>query len=101
MQEIYTHRDEEEHSVMHLHAPIPDSPTLELVDLGFVYSGTGHTEVLRGVNLKIPVGKVTAIVGASGSGKTTLLKLLLALYRPTGGGMKLGEAPISRLDAHD
>ena len=50
MQEIYTHRDEEEHSVMQLHAPIPASPTLELVDLGFRYPGAGQPEVLRGVN---------------------------------------------------
>ena len=99
MQEIYTHRDEEEHSVMQLHAPIPPSPTLELVDLGFRYPGAGQPEVLRGVNLKIPVGSVTAIVGASGSGKTTLLKLLLALYRPTDGEIALGGVPLSAVDA--
>ena len=55
-------------------------------------------EVLRGVNLRIPVAKVTAIVGASGSGKTTLLKLLLALCRPTGAEITLGEVPVSALD---
>ena len=75
MQEIYTHRDDEEHSLEQTRVAFPRSPVIELVDLRFRYPGAGQPEVLRGVNLTIPVGKVTAIVGASGSGKTTLLKL--------------------------
>jgi ATP-binding cassette subfamily B protein len=98
MQEIYTHRDEEDASLLQAQLAFPASPLLELVDLGFRYPGAGQPEVLRGVNLRIPAAKVTAIVGASGSGKTTLLKLLLALYRPTGGEITLGEVPISALD---
>ena len=99
MQEIYTHRDEEDASLMRARVEFPSSLVLELIDLGFRYPGVGQPEVLRGVNLKIPVAKVTAIVGASGSGKTTLLKLLLALYRPTGGEITLGEVPVSALDS--
>jgi ATP-binding cassette subfamily B protein len=98
MQEIYSHRDDEDHSLMQARVPFPESPIIELVDLSFRYPGAGQPEVLRGVNLTIPVGKVTALVGASGSGKTTILKLLLSLYRPTGGEISLGQVPLTALD---
>jgi ATP-binding cassette subfamily B protein len=98
MQEIYTHRDEEERSLMQARVAFPRSPVIELVALNFRYPGAGQPEVLRGVNLTIPVGKVTAIVGASGSGKTTILKLLLSLYRPTGGEINLSDVPLLAVD---
>lgn len=46
--------------------------------------------MLEDINLTIPQGKVTAIVGASGSGKTTLLKLLLGYYVPQEGSISVG-----------
>lgn len=45
----------------------------------------GKTEVLKGINLSVAAGKVTAIVGPNGSGKTTLIKSILGLVRPTSG----------------
>jgi len=45
----------------------------------------GDTEVLRGVDLPIPEGRVTAIIGASGSGKSVLVKHIIGLLRPTSG----------------
>lgn len=41
----------------------------------------GH-EVLRGINLRIPRGKITVIIGGSGSGKTVLLRHIIGLIRP-------------------
>ncbi len=59
---------------------------LVIHNLSFTYPGAGNEPVLRNINLTIPQGKVTAIVGSSGSGKTTLLKLLLRFYSPTPDG---------------
>lgn len=64
---------------------VNDGFTLEHVS--FKYDGSFNPYVLKDVTLDIPLGKVTAIVGASGSGKTTLLKLLLAFYYPQQGNI--------------
>ena len=53
---------------------------ISIRNLSFTYPGAGNEPVLKNINLEIPQGKVTAIVGMSGSGKTTLLKLLLKFY---------------------
>jgi ATP-binding cassette, subfamily B, bacterial len=54
----------------------------EAVD--FHYPGS-ERPVLDGLNLTLPAGRCTAIVGLNGAGKTTLVKLLARLYEPTGG----------------
>ncbi|WP_041342271.1 peptidase domain-containing ABC transporter [Runella slithyformis] len=62
---------------------------LFLQNLSFTYPGAGNEPVLRDINLFIPAGKITAIVGTSGSGKTTLLKLLLRFYPIQKGEIRL------------
>lgn len=53
--------------------------------------------IVKGIKLKIPQGKVTAIVGDSGSGKTTLLKLILRLYNPSHGEVFLGKLNVKNI----
>jgi ATP-binding cassette subfamily B protein len=60
---------------------------IKINNLSFQYEGKRSPFALKNVNLIIPKGKVTAIVGASGSGKTTLLKLILKYYKPTDGNI--------------
>ncbi len=59
--------------------------TITLENVSFQYEGPHSPKVLDGIDLVIPEGKVTAIVGTSGSGKTTLMKLLLKFYKPIEG----------------
>lgn len=66
------------------------SRDIVLEHLSFQYEGIHSPKVLNDVNLIIPEGKVTAIVGTSGSGKTTLIKLLLGYYKPVEGSIKIG-----------
>ncbi|WP_052597759.1 peptidase domain-containing ABC transporter [Aureispira sp. CCB-QB1] len=67
-------------------------------NLNFSYSGSANDFVLKNINLKIPKGKTTAIVGTSGGGKTTLIKLLLKLYLPTEGAVKIGSTNLNHID---
>ena len=54
---------------------------------------TGVTDAVRNINLRIEPGKTYALVGASGAGKSTILSLILRLYDPTSG--------VIRIDGHD
>ena len=49
----------------------------------------GKTVALDGVNLKVPAGRVTGLVGPDGAGKTTLLRLAAGLLKPAGGTLEV------------
>lgn len=77
---------------------MPQRGEINLVDLSFQYGGPHSAYSLKNINLSIPQGKITAIVGASGSGKTTLLKLLLKFYEPTDGKINLGDINLNNFN---
>ncbi|SEM61354.1 ATP-binding cassette, subfamily B [Chitinophaga rupis] len=70
-------------------------------DVSFRYGSSTSPLVLKNINLNIPYGKTTAIVGASGSGKTTLMKLLLKFYEPTSGAVFFDHLPLSSISPLD
>jgi ATP-binding cassette subfamily B protein len=70
---------------------LPNDKSIYLNNLSFTYPGAGNEPVLRNINLEIPAGKITAIVGMSGSGKTTLVKILLRFYENYKGEIKIGK----------
>jgi len=76
---------------------LPNLKTINLHQVSFTYPGAGNEPVLKGVDLNIPEGKTTAIVGMSGSGKTTILKLLLRFYTPQKGEIKVGPTYIDQI----
>lgn len=69
--------------------------SLKIKDLSFKYDIYSPKDILSDINLFIPNGKVTAIVGASGSGKTTFVKLLLGFYEPLKGSVQVGSANLN------
>ncbi|WP_019990228.1 peptidase domain-containing ABC transporter [Rudanella lutea] len=93
LNEIHTLPDEEPADRPHIDS-LPVNKALQLRQVSFTYVGAGNEPVLRNINLLIPEGRTTAIVGMSGSGKTTLLKLLLKFYEPGKGEIRLGEAAL-------
>lgn len=73
----------------------PDFTKPLVLDRIFYRYGTNEPLVLQGVNLKVEPGEFIAITGPSGGGKTTLMKILMGLFEPTQGSIRLGERPIS------
>ena len=69
----------------------PERPAVELAAVSKVY---GSFQALRDVNLSIPAGTATVVLGENGAGKSTLLRLLAGLTAPTRGTVRvLGSAP--------
>jgi ATP-binding cassette subfamily B protein len=92
--EIHRIPDEEE---LTLEAIPDDCASIEFRNVSFGYGGTTNNRLFDNLNLSIPSGKTTAIVGRSGSGKTTLLKLILKFYAVESGQITLGGTNINDL----
>lgn len=95
MNEIHTEANEEnieEHTRSSYTDKTKDGYSLTVRNLSFKYDIHSIKNILSDINVSIPNGKVTAIVGASGSGKTTLIKLLLGFYKPLTGDVWVGDA---------
>ena len=73
-----------------------DGPILRIRDL---HRSFGNLEVLRGIDLEIPTGEFTVILGRSGSGKTVLMKHMNGLMRADRGDIEFFGKKISELDA--
>ncbi|MEV5597115.1 ABC transporter ATP-binding protein [Streptomyces sp. NPDC052496] len=76
---------------------VPQGHRVELRDVRFGYEA--GREVLRGVDLVLEPGTVTALVGPSGSGKSTLVQLLPRFFDPTHGSVTLGGADLREVDS--
>lgn len=98
--EIHELENEDSHQNRFLEDDLSySSQSLLLKDVSFQYEGPHSPKVLDAIDLIIPEGKVTAIVGASGSGKTTLMKLLLKFYKPGSGSISIGGTDLARISS--
>jgi phospholipid/cholesterol/gamma-HCH transport system ATP-binding protein len=69
-----------------------------LVDVESVSFSYGRRPILKGISMRVPRGKVVAIMGASGSGKTTLLRVIGGQLRPATGAVRVGGHAVHELD---
>lgn len=93
LQEIYQ-KENEEPEGKELIQDIPERAMLRMEHLTFSYDPLNSVPTLQDIELTIPAGKQTAIVGMSGSGKTTIVKLLLGFYPPAKGKIVLGNTEL-------
>lgn len=101
--ELYAVLDRAELSRPEHPASLSDE-TIRLDEVRFSYEGEGP-EALRGVDLTVPAGSVTALVGPSGSGKSTIAKLIAGFWDPDEGVVSLGgvdlrDLPLRQLADH-
>src|SRR3989475_9739990 len=75
-----------------------NSPPENLVEISGVEFSYGSRKLLKGLSLKIPRGKLVAILGASGSGKSTLLRLIGGQAKPDRGTVKVAGETVHELD---
>jgi phospholipid/cholesterol/gamma-HCH transport system ATP-binding protein len=73
----------------------PSDSLVEIKGLKFAY---GQNQVLKGIDLKVPRGKVVAILGTSGSGKSTLLRLIGGQLKPGGGSVRVEGEVVHEMD---
>lgn len=94
--EIHGKENEESESMQTVNQ-VSGKDSISLRGLQFTYGSEKSKRIIKGIDLDIPAGKTTAIVGLSGSGKTTLIKLMLGFYPPTEGNIIVGETPLQRI----
>lgn len=74
-----------------------DGCSIQLKDVFFSYGGSDGKEVLHHLDLTIPQGKFTALVGPSGGGKSTIARLAARFWDVTHGAITLGGRDIRKL----
>ncbi len=63
-------------------------------------AGYGQVQVLRGISIEVPKGKLVTLIGSNGAGKTTTMRAVSGMLRPTSGRIELGGRDITGLPAH-
>jgi len=95
MSEIHQQQDEDSDTTTL--NELPEDTAFYLNGVNFRYTDNS-ANVIKELDLVIPRGKVTAIVGSSGSGKTTLIKLFLKFYQAQEGTIKVGDINITNFN---
>ncbi len=75
-----------------------NSPQADLVEISDLHFSYGELQIFRGLSLRIPRGKMVAILGGSGSGKSTLLKLIGGQLKPARGTVRVDGQRVHELD---
>ena len=65
-----------------------------------LHAGYGKVEVLHGISVEVPKGKVVTLIGSNGAGKTTTMRAISGMISPTAGTVTLGGKDVTGLESH-
>ena len=65
-----------------------------------LHAAYGKVEVLHGISIDVPKGKVVTLIGSNGAGKTTTMRAVSGMIKPTGGEIRLGARDVTGMDSH-
>jgi branched-chain amino acid transport system ATP-binding protein len=65
-----------------------------------LHAAYGKVEVLHGISLEVPKGKLVTLIGSNGAGKTTTMRAISGMVKPRSGSVHLGGRDITGLDSH-
>jgi branched-chain amino acid transport system ATP-binding protein len=67
-----------------------------MLSLEGIEAGYGRIRALKGITLKVPAGRIVALLGANGAGKTTCLRVISGVVRPSAGSITLDGVRLDR-----
>src|ERR1700761_1808033 len=71
-----------------------------MLSISNLHAAYGKVEVLHGISLEVPEGKLVTLIGSNGAGKTTTLRAISGMLRPQSGSITLGGQEIGGLPSH-
>jgi branched-chain amino acid transport system ATP-binding protein len=71
-----------------------------MLKISNLHAAYGKVEVLHGISLEVPKGKLVTLIGSNGAGKTTTMRAISGMIKPKGGSVMLGGKDITGQDSH-
>ncbi|NUU03733.1 ABC transporter ATP-binding protein [Herbaspirillum robiniae] len=71
-----------------------------MLTISNLHAAYGKVEVLHGISMDVPKGKVVTLIGSNGAGKTTTMRAISGMIKPKGGEVTLDGKNITGLDSH-
>jgi len=71
-----------------------------MLTINNLHAGYGKVEVLHGISLDVPKGKLVTLIGSNGAGKTTTMRAISGMLKPKSGSVTLGGEDVTGLDSH-
>jgi len=72
-----------------------------MLKISNLHAGYGKIEVLHGINLEVPKGRVVTLIGSNGAGKTTTMRAISGMIAPSTGSITLGTHEIAGRESYD
>jgi len=71
-----------------------------MLSISNLHAAYGKVEVLHGISLDVPKGKLVTLIGSNGAGKTTTMRAISGMLKPKSGSVTLGGKDVTGLDSH-